>query len=331
MPDPRTPLGTKRNASMETPNTAPAPAAPVAPASTTRNAGHRKVQLVECCINDLDFIQPRGGTDDDKVEDFSEAYASRKEVPPPSIWIVDGVSTVVDGNHRTLGRRKAGFDTIECIVAGQGSRRQAVQAALQSNHTNGLHRTREMKREYVRLALTEFPDWSDRALAALCGVTDKLVGVVADELRIDRTSRLGADGKTRRLPSTRRPPVSEPLSSAPFRDPIGTELDHARPSDGAKSLPDRVQWLTASAALRAIQVACTQLAEAGEEYDPVRHQLLELEDRLHKSLTSLREGVSTLESLGLDPLHVLIRTPGSGKARSDFVREVRMHLAKLPR
>lgn len=283
--------------------------------------------LVSYPIDSLDYIQPRGTTDDDKVEDFAEAYAARKEVPPPTVWIVDGKPILVDGNHRVGGLRKAGFTSVECIIAGRGTRKEAVEAALLSNHTNGLHRTQQMKRHYVRLALHEFPERSDRAIAAMCGVSDKLVGTVADELRIIRSSRVGADGRTRRMPSQRDQPVTRSSGATSETAFKHEQRKEARPAASTSEEQLQDQEMAVTSALRLIQIACMQLREAGREFAPIRDELHEAEDRLYNAWSSLETG--SLSSLGIGPLHVLIRSPDSQDARSRFVQETAEFRSKL--
>lgn len=311
---------------METPIIAPELEAPRAQAAPPRSTQLSLVQTaepqVEYAIDELDFIQPRGVTDEDKVEDFAEAYAAGKQVPPPTVWMVDGRPVIVDGNHRARGRQKAGFDSIECRIAGRGTRKDAVEEALRSNHTNGLHRTRKMKREYVRLALLEFSDRSDRALAELCGVTDKLVSAVASELRIIRSSRVGADGKTRRLPAKTTQPTTR-LSGAPPEPAYNHEERKEPHPAGDDEHLLQGEELAVSSALRSIQIACIQLLEAGPKYAPRRSELLEAEDRLHKEVALLQMPIGSKHCLVLDTLHDLIRHPDSHQMKSRFFQEVR--------
>jgi hypothetical protein len=77
----------------------------------------------------------------------------------------------------------------------------AVKFSLSANHWHGLRRTNEDKRHAVAIALHEFPAWSDRAVAELCGVTHPSVGAVRRQLEnfTSCEKRLGRDGKRRKV------------------------------------------------------------------------------------------------------------------------------------
>jgi hypothetical protein len=77
----------------------------------------------------------------------------------------------------------------------------AVKFSLSSNQGHGLRRTNEDKRHAVEIALHEFPAWSDRAVAQLCGVTHPSVGAVRRQLEnfTSCEKRLGRDGKRRKV------------------------------------------------------------------------------------------------------------------------------------
>lgn len=142
------------------------------------------------------------------VREYLEIYEAGQKLPPPVVFKYDdhpGRYYLADGYHRwEAWRRYVDKNmpkkvTLECEVHRIGGRAGAILYALGANAKHGLKRTNDDKRRCIEVALVEFPKTSDREIAQWCGVSDKTVGKVRDEVRNFRTceneTRIGADGK----------------------------------------------------------------------------------------------------------------------------------------
>lgn len=134
--------------------------------------------------------------------------------PPLTLFDVEGKRLLVDGAHRLEAAKRCGLKRIACIVR-DGNRQDAVKYALGANRGHGLQRGNEDKRRCAEIALREFPELSDRAIAEMCGVSDRFVNKVrgrADANRSDLT-RTGRDGKRYRI--RRRTPLAKSRDDLP--------------------------------------------------------------------------------------------------------------------
>jgi uncharacterized ParB-like nuclease family protein len=125
--------------------------------------------------------QTRAAIDDEVVEDYAEAMASGKALPPVVVFHDGTAYWLADGFHRLAAAIQAGKGTIAAEIRA-GGRLDAVRHALGANHGHGLRRTNADQRRCVELALQYFNGQSDRALAELCGVGHQLVGEVRGDL-----------------------------------------------------------------------------------------------------------------------------------------------------
>jgi hypothetical protein len=148
--------------------------------------------------------QVRAGLNEATVTDYAEALAEGAKFPPVIVFH-DGSRTIAaDGFHRIHAAVRNGATQIESDIR-KGSKSDALKFALGCNAHHGLRRTNADKRHAVELALKEFPNLSDRALAEICIVSDHLVGDIRRELTANRSQfppppRIGRDGVERRLP-----------------------------------------------------------------------------------------------------------------------------------
>jgi uncharacterized ParB-like nuclease family protein len=139
--------------------------------------------------------QMRVDMDDDQVANCEEAYRAKAAIPPIDVFEGDGTYYIGDGWHRYHGARRAGLKNIAANVW-PGGRPAAIKHALGANATHGLRRSNSDKRKAVRVALGEFPDLSNRAIAEMCKVSDPFVSKLRPEVLTVSTSRIGQDGKT---------------------------------------------------------------------------------------------------------------------------------------
>lgn len=163
--------------------------------------------------------QTRACTTDDVVADYAERWLEGDKFPPIVVFH-DGVAYyLADGFHRYLAAKRNEFKDILAEVH-QGTVKDALRYALGANRANGLRRTNADKRRCVWLALENFTNQSDRAIAEMCGVHHTFVANVRrdheetkSELATVASSRIGMDGKTRKLPDRGLQPAS--MSDSP--------------------------------------------------------------------------------------------------------------------
>jgi hypothetical protein len=159
--------------------------------------------------------QSRANVNDETVAEYAELLAAGVTLPPITVFNDGDNYWIGDGFHRYHAAVSTGAETIFCMVY-EGGRRDALRYSLGANTSHGLRRTNEDKRYAVELALDdeEWGQWSSRAIADLCGVSDKFVGRVRAEyqVRTNRTStsdmpemRRGRDGKEHPATKTSRP------------------------------------------------------------------------------------------------------------------------------
>lgn len=180
-------------------------------------------------------IQTESGTQtrvmihEDTVAEYAEAMENGA-VFPPIVVFHDGTDYyMADGFHRIMAASRNGFKDISADVR-KGTKQDALIYALGANVANGLRRTNPDKRRCVEIALREFPDWSDRKIAEVCGVSDHTVGNVRKEkndscenFAPDRTTRTGRDGK--QYPASKPKPdgwIAPEVSVNRKADPVQT-------------------------------------------------------------------------------------------------------------
>ncbi len=121
--------------------------------------------------------------------------------PPIVVWGDDCV--MVDGAHRVAAARRLGYRSVEAVRF-EGSQDEAYIEAVRHNIHHGLPLTATDRRRAAQRVLTRHPDWSDRRIGSLCGLSGKTVGrlrraeaaygdgdnVVALERRVGRDGRV---------------------------------------------------------------------------------------------------------------------------------------------
>lgn len=150
-----------------------------------------------------------GGLDEHHVELLMECI---DEWPPIVVWGDDPV--VVDGCHRIEAARRLGRHSVVALRF-LGSPDEAYIEAVRRNVSHGLPLSVADRRRAARRVLLRNPEWSDRRIASLCGLSDKTVGRIrvgsAGIVSVDR--RIGRDGKLR------------PVQSGPVRDRVRQALE----------------------------------------------------------------------------------------------------------
>jgi hypothetical protein len=149
-------------------------------------------------------IQCRAVIDTGTVAEYAERMEAGDAFPPVVLFGTVKRCWIGDGWHRVMAARQLGRTEIEADLR-EGDRRDALKYALGANAANGLRRTNADKRRCVEIALAEFGNLSSRAIAGLCGVSDKTVEASRKEHCGSSAipTRTTSDG--RQYPAARKP------------------------------------------------------------------------------------------------------------------------------
>lgn len=145
--------------------------------------------------------QSRAGSDLATISEYASAMENDATFPPVDVYHDSEKYYLADGFDRVYARRRANVpgNTIAAIVH-QGTHRNALLHSVGANATHGLRRTNVDKRLAVETLLKdeEWSQWSDREIARRCGVTNRFVSNIRDELTVNgsqSTRRKGVSGR----------------------------------------------------------------------------------------------------------------------------------------
>lgn len=222
-------------------------------------------------------LQARATIDEGVVADYADAMEAGAVFPPPSVFDDGERLLVVDGHHTIRAAEARKCATIEVRVT-RGTLEDATLCAAGANARHGLRRTSADKRRAVAMVLASEDSgaWTDGKIAAICGVSDKLVaavraqlGVVAD-VRIDRRGRvMNVRGiGVRTAPAHAKPADSVPAATASSRGASdegagAVAAKHLAPIAAATSAPGDSARTTAEEAAKLLSV----VADAYGKYD----------------------------------------------------------------
>ncbi len=141
---------------------------------------------------DIDRIRLDGGTQSrvrinpDTVDAYAQEMADGAEFPPVVVCFDGKEYWLADGFHRLYAALKVGAKAIRVEVI-LGTARDALLRSVGANTKQGLHRTNQDKRKAVTTLLTdsEWQRWTDVKIAEACGVTNRFVGMVREELSLN--------------------------------------------------------------------------------------------------------------------------------------------------
>lgn len=258
----------------------------------------------------LDLLRIDGGTqlrakiDQATVDEYREGWVNDVKFPPLVVFHDGTDYWLAGGFHRYHGANAACVPTVPCDVR-NGTQRDAILFAAGDNQTNGLRRTNDDKRKAVRTLLVD-GEWgkrSDRWIAEQCGVGDKLVGEVRNQLRENAVEtdspekRVGRDGKKRAVPKKKpkAKPAEPPAPAHPGngKPPGGTSFNPAEWS-GEPPKPDA-------------EVLDGNNKPVPPKFRPIfsrRHELLELEQQLQAVAKKLTDNQN-------DQLYTFIHAQGT--------------------
>jgi ParB-like chromosome segregation protein Spo0J len=145
-------------------------------------------------------FSPRRGLDPRTVQAFVAAQGDW-----PAIVVHRQTMTVVDGTHRVVAARRLGLAEVAAVFF-DGSAEDARLEAIRANVADGSGLTLAERKQAGSLVLTWRFSWSDRRIAAFCGLSAKTVVRLRNahvrEVEIADAVREGRDG--RRRPTSRQ-------------------------------------------------------------------------------------------------------------------------------
>ncbi|WP_371655147.1 MULTISPECIES: ParB N-terminal domain-containing protein [unclassified Streptomyces] len=161
-----------------------------------------------------------GGADEDHVRVLAEAGDS---LPP--ITVHRSSMRVIDGTHRVRAALLNGRTTIQArmVDCDEGA---AYVLAVKANVTHGLPLSRSDRSVAAARIIMTHPQWSDRAVAAAVGLSDKTISRIRSRSSADApqsNARLGRDGRLR------------PLDSG-YRRQQAAAMIHERPNAGLREV-----------------------------------------------------------------------------------------------
>lgn len=117
------------------------------------------------------------------------------KAPLPPIIVHRASMRVIDGAHRLRAAELRGDDTIE-VQFFDGDERDAFVLAVRLNSAHGLPLTLADRKAAAARIIEYHPEWSDRAIAAVAGISDKTVASLRGESgNVPPSERLGRDGR----------------------------------------------------------------------------------------------------------------------------------------
>jgi ParB-like chromosome segregation protein Spo0J len=205
-----------------TPNASgtPALAAPRFKKGRQLTSEEKTVELPLARIDAGTGLQIRADISVDTVADYADIMRQDRHKLPPVVTFYDGERYyLADGFHRHCAAKNIGWQTIPAVVH-KGTLEDALKYALSANVAHGLPRTNADKRRSVALALRQWPKLSNREIARICAVSEHSVRDYR-EANCDKDAvetRIGADGKERKLPKHKRSAIaSEPTEPPPLK------------------------------------------------------------------------------------------------------------------
>lgn len=181
----------------------------------------RTKQLALSAITvDVEIQQRASGISVSLVGEFASDLENGATFPPVRVFRIGKSDTYLlsRGFHRYAAHAEHGDEKIAAEVF-SGSRKDAILDACGANASHGLRRTNADKRKAVTTALGLKPNISDRWLAEKCGVSDRFVNGLRDQLRTVRTSEPSASGEPEEEPSAPATRVGRDGKSYPAPKP----------------------------------------------------------------------------------------------------------------
>jgi len=225
--------------------------------------------------------------------------------PPVLVW--GTANLLVDGHHRVEAARRLGHGH---VLASRftGSAEDAYLESLRRNISHGLPLTLEDRRRAARRVLGRHPHWSDRRIAALCGLSGKTVARLRREVHqvaaagagagvvVDMDRRVGRDGRRRPVHMA---DLAERVERA-LRENPGASLRAVAAAAGGVS-PETVRRARARVMARGADHAAAGAGLAAER--PLRAMRDWADDRALAASDDMAEFARWLSSTDVDDDH----------------------------
>jgi hypothetical protein len=243
-----------------------------------------KPQTTQLPIEDIRIdggTQPRAELDNSVVAEYADAILAGSEMPPVVVYFDGKAHWLADGFHRFHAHRKAGIEQIRADIS-TGTKRDAILFSLSANASHGLRRSNDDKRRAVAamIADTEWSSWSDRQIAAHCGVSAPFVASVR---RPEAAARQTANRSKSTPGCNRITPAGETESpKAPIRGP-----DESDSTPLPKILP-RPEQKTSTAAVVEEHDDAPDLAELVDELQAENKRLSDIVSADDKAKEALK-------------------------------------------
>jgi ParB-like chromosome segregation protein Spo0J len=181
-------------------------------------------RIEELPVDKLRFgLSPRmEATDAQHVAALAEVLS---DVPP--ILVQASTMRVIDGVHRVLAARSIGQTTIRAVIF-EGDEIAAHIEAVHRNVRHGKPLTLTEREAAATKFLELVPEWSDRRIATVSGISPKTVARLRERATVDSAqmrARVGRDGRVRAVDSTE---VRRRVVEAVTADPAASNRAIAR-------------------------------------------------------------------------------------------------------
>lgn len=208
------------------------------------------------------------------LDEYTQSMIDGDEFPAIEVYGTKDKCWIADGWHRVLAARQAAKEYIEANLH-HGGRAEAVKHALQANAVHGVRRTNADKRRAVEVALQEFGNLSSRAIADMCGVSNRFVSNMRPETGVNGSHLTGQDGKT--YPSTKpenRSKEADHEIDNSQQEGTTPRLEYNYEPDETKTISEEEYRENASMALKYADMAIMQLERISAD-DPKRNDALQ--------------------------------------------------------
>jgi hypothetical protein len=200
------------------------------------------VDMPLAAVHAMPEVQPRvAGLHAPTVAEYRERHRAGDEFPPLVAYGTRKRAILSEGFHRHEVYRLEGVETVR-VELRPGDQEAATLNALASNARHGLPRTNKDKRAAVERLLSMRPEWSNRRVAAHCGVSDPFVSEIRQVLTVstcEPQKREGKDGKTYTVPPKENAPKSTAAKDIGNDDRDGDEqaISQSDDADGEPESP----------------------------------------------------------------------------------------------
>lgn len=223
-------------------------------------------------------LQSRTETNEEVIEDYSEAIKRGDEFPPLLVYFDGTHYWLVDGYHRYHAHKKAGKAGVACEVV-NGTITEAILKAASVNSKHGMRRTYADKRKAVMTLLDDFvwADWSNIKIAEHCGVSAAFVSSLRNDSgkTSDTVKYKTATGKVMEKKKAPGRAAKEPELKEPAKQ---EQTDQAEPEFDSRDeliahLTKESEELTMNLALAHMGGTEQEQAEAREVMNALREEV----------------------------------------------------------